>query len=123
MTKEQMKAEIIKMVGTLNHVSFAEITNKFPKENGHHFISAPGRPKTILWVGLSEKLSRAVVECLDEGSVVAASAPLLLYIIDGKTLGLPVAKTAKVYKKDHWLPVVLTATTKKPNRQKRGVDP
>jgi hypothetical protein len=96
---------VIAFVREFEHVSFVDLQNHFENATGAYELALDGR-NIVLWDGLSEALvavlrSDAVREALD----VAPCSPWV-YLLDGATLRLPLAKRAGPYKKPHWAPVV-----------------
>jgi hypothetical protein len=61
----------------------------------------------VYWTGWSTEAIDALNDAVQAGEVHLASAPLLIYMVDGKMLDLPIVKGAYRYKRDHWLPTVV----------------
>ena len=64
-------------------------------------------PNVILWVGMSQAFSDAVLQLQREKRIWPWPTGFLTYLIDGGTLQLPIAKRLPKngYKQEHWLPV------------------
>lgn len=67
----------------------------------------------IVWDFNNEAMAevwRAIFKCLeaDNKSMELQVSQPLVYLVDGKVLTLPLAKSLRHYKKPHWLPVVLS---------------
>jgi hypothetical protein len=62
----------------------------------------------VLWAGLTEDGAKAIQELLGKKLIKYQGAPEFIYLIDGKRLNLPIAKTKAAIKakKPRWLPVV-----------------
>lgn len=69
----------------------------------------------FIWFGASEAFAEVLREI--KPLVDIAATQMLVYVIDGKAFRCPVAKQARIYKEEHWFPVVLTA--KKPEEEAR----
>ena len=111
---ERMKAEILKVVTDLDHVSFVNLRDRvdgfqdkdgvvcsldFPDDRGY----------VVLWAQVSEPASAALNELLAEGKIHHAPCESLVYLIDGGMLKLPIVKRVPPkggFKKEHWLPLV-----------------
>lgn len=111
MSIDQCAAAIREYMQTHDWVSFIEIQNYFGDKlevRGGHAIDAP-EPfgNVIVWCGMSETLSAALLKELNSKHLFMHSCAYLVYLIDGGTPNLPVAKRACTYKELHWLPVCL----------------
>lgn len=71
-------------------------------------------PNLIVWTGMSVEFIEALRELKTDGLIEVGPAHPLVYLIDGMTLHLPIAKrpTPKGYKTMHWIPSILTLTPK-----------
>ena len=72
----------------------------------------------IVWDFNNEAMAevwRAIFKCLeaDDKSMELQVSQPLVYLVDGKILALPLAKSLRHYKQPHWLPVVLSIQDKK----------
>jgi len=67
-----------------------------------------GNKNIIAWIGVSEQCVQALQELLASEQIKANSTPPLTYLIDGCALKLPLAKSYRLYKKPHWLPVTFS---------------
>lgn len=67
----------------------------------------------VVWVFSNEEMAEVwttIIDCLraeNKGIELRAAQPIV-YLVDGKTLTFPLAKSLRNYKKPHWLPVVLS---------------
>ena len=86
-------------------LSFVELLRAFPDARGDYALEI--RENLVLWVNLSRDAVRVITEALRDKAVEVRPTHLLVYVIDGTTLDLPIAKKARGYKKLHWLPAVL----------------
>jgi len=67
-----------------------------------------------LWAGMSDDFIAAMMSLRKDELIEPSGTQLLVYLIDGGTLNLPIAKRPKStgYKKEHWLPVIFHLTEK-----------
>lgn len=91
--------------------SFVEVNRALEKAGMHvrgDYAIDLGQ-NVIAWAGVSEEYVNAVRAALDTGQIHMAPTIPLVYIIDGQTLSLPIAKTPPRggYKRPHWAPVAL----------------
>ena len=62
----------------------------------------------LLWGGISNEFLDAFDKLRADKIITMNSASVLVYAIDGQMPALPVAKHARHYKKEHWMPVVFS---------------
>lgn len=105
------KAAIIKwLMAYPNCTSFVEI-QKLPGCSGENWIGAD--ENLLVWIGLSAVAANTIIEMLKDGLIAVQPTTILVYMCDGRTLNLPVAKSSTYkYKKPHWLPSVILTTPK-----------
>jgi len=99
--KEKIYAEIKKK---RDGVSFAELQN-IKGFNGDRSMRAGEFENLILWNGMSEEAVEAFIELIEDKKIIVHATSPMIYMFDGCTLGLPVAKKAKSYKNPRWYPV------------------
>lgn len=87
------------------HVTFVELENEFPRIKGE--ISMSYRyENVILWSSVNETFVDTLNSLLRTKRIFMWPAVnALCYVLDGRTLALPQAKTIRPYKKPHWLKV------------------
>ncbi|MGD0652739.1 MAG: hypothetical protein ABSA16_00200 [Thermoguttaceae bacterium] len=97
-----------------NHAfTFAELYKIGEKEGfpmyGDLAISLPNDLNLILWAGMSEEFFEAVKALFESGQIEREPTHVLTYLVDGRSLNLPVAKRPPKsgYKEPHWIPIVL----------------
>jgi hypothetical protein len=88
-------------------LTFVELLRYLPYLNGDE---AYGKEATnvIFWIGLSTEGIEAIVALLNNGTIRATSTQPLTYMIDGKGLRLPIAKSNRKYTKAHWAPITFS---------------
>lgn len=105
-------AAIEAYIRTFDHVTFAELANRFQHyigTKGSLALFTPADPNIILWAGMSERFSAAVIALLQEQRIVPKPTTPLVYLMDGGMLKCPIVKRIgkTPRKKEGWLPVVL----------------
>ena len=110
LNREEVKQKIKEYIHKNNHVSYAELQWYMEQigydYRGDYTILSPKCDHVIFWVGWSEDAIQIMNELNAEGSIHKEPTQVLTYFIDGATLTMPIVKTARAYKTDHWLPVV-----------------
>lgn len=101
-----LKQRILDYVRATDHVSFAELGNHFEGFTGgdHALCKAHN---IILWAGMTEEAVQAMMSLLTEKLITPHPSSQLVYLIDGRSLTLPIVKRVRKYKNPHWLPVTL----------------
>lgn len=102
-----LKDRVLEYVRTTDYVSFAELNRTFDGVFSGGEQALQLRENLFLWVGMTEEGSAVVRELLNSRQVRPHPTTSMLYLIDGLTLKLPVAKRVQAYKAPHWLPVTL----------------
>jgi hypothetical protein len=99
---------VMDYIETQNHVSFAELTNRFPQfKGGELAVCAPNHPTIVYWCDMQEEAAEAIKNLFESEKIHFKRASVLVYAIDGLSLSLPIAKSARQFKNNHWLPVVI----------------
>jgi len=99
---DQMR-EILKR----DHTSFAELERGIEGFSGGDMAVTHGDyPNIEFWRGLTREAVSAVNTILAEGEYGLLPCSRLVYLVDGITLGQPLAKSARNYKTPRWMPVV-----------------
>jgi hypothetical protein len=105
---EALKDRVRDYIEATDHVSFAELSNHFSDHftGGEHALELC--PNLVVWAGMTQEASDAMRELLNEDKAVFGKpCALLIYLIDGRSMSLPIAKRLKPYTKPHWLPMTL----------------
>jgi len=69
-------------------------------------LDGPRMSNVCLWPALSREAIDAITELRASQAVEVKSTSILTYLLDGRTPGMPIAKRARHYKTERWLPVV-----------------
>jgi hypothetical protein len=108
LSAEELAADVLAYIESHDHVTFAELARKWPDEftgGDLALLVHPDYPNMLLWSGVTEKGVAALDFVRPKTDLIPTV--LLTYLIDGATLKLPIAKSARKYKKPHWVPSVL----------------
>lgn len=65
-------------------------------------------PNIILWANISGEAVAALNTLLDKKKIEMLPTTSFIYLVDGTSLDLPIAKSFKKYKSPRWLPVVFS---------------
>lgn len=117
MSIEDMAVRIVEAVDFWGAgTSFADLENELGEAmRGNQDIFLPGRPNGILWVGVSEEFSAALVSAMRSKKIVMRPSSLLVYAADGRIPSTPpVAEKLdpEDFKKPRWVPVTLSPAKK-----------
>lgn len=103
-----LQDQVLEYVEKQNNVTFAELSKMFPQfRGGNMAICAPDHPNTVIWCDMQEEAASIIDNLIKAGKVHFYPTSSLTYMIDGITLKLPIAKTRRQYKNEHWFPVVI----------------
>lgn len=91
-------------------VSFVELEREFPEEfEGHeHALDLADCENIMLWQPVSLAMAGALNSASTDGRIVMKPAPQIVYLVDGKILGIPLARKLRHYKAPRWLPVTFS---------------
>ena len=109
-SSEALADRLAKYVHEHDHVSFAQLADDFPEFRDGEFTIVQIGPKhsnIVLWTGMTKAATEAYAMAVSSGRVTAAPTSPIAYLLDGRALKLPIAKTMRHYQKPRWLPVVL----------------
>lgn len=114
MTVEELGNKLVEFIQKeKTGISFAEINRFFERQDikykGEQAITMPEHPSIIYWANWNELAVNIYLYALDklEGKLQMKSCSHLIYMIDGMIPTMPVAKSIRDYKNDHWLPIVM----------------
>lgn len=110
MRREEVKQKIKEYIWENNHVSYVEL-EEYMSEIGYDYkgeyaILSEKSNHVIFWTGWSRDALNIMNELGEEGAIHKEPTQFFTYLLDGGGLNLPIVKTYREYKKDHWLPVV-----------------
>lgn len=99
-----MAQQIVDYIRKYGGVSFVELERKIEGFKGDLALHLPSYPNLILWPWISPEATDALNSIM--GIVEAKPCSLLVYMADGKIPDMQIAKGARDYKSERWLPVV-----------------
>ena len=107
-----LSERILEIVVGRGSVSFAELDRVEGFGGGDQELIVDGDQlsNVIVWQRLTEAAVDAIAELQREKFIELKGASRLIYLIDGCSLRLPLAKSRRHYKKPRWWPAVLNAT-------------
>lgn len=110
-----MKNKIMGFIRTRgNGVSFVELEDHISGFKGD-FEYGDFDQNLLYWSGISEEAISAIQDLVRDGRLTMKRTDFLVYLIDGKILKMPIAKSIRAYKRLRWLPI-LFYTNEKPTR-------
>ena len=90
------------------NATFAELSQNVKKINGDCTFNIYKKyPNVILWNNMPEEAIEAILQLDEEGRIIMSRCDFWVYLHDGISLGLPIAKRLRGYKKPHWWPVMI----------------
>lgn len=108
-----LKDEVRIYIESRDYVSFAELSNRWPEfSDGTMAITVSGCTRTYMWIGMREEACAAIKELIAERVISPWPSTLLVYCVDGRFPSLKVAKDARDYAGERWLPVTLRPRAK-----------
>ena len=114
MDTETVVESVETLIRERGHVSFVEIERHLQVQGipvrGTLQVMLPAPyEQIVLWGDMSQEFLDVTLTLMRRKQVAAAPASPLCYMIDGGGLTLPVAKSARKYVTEHWLPVTFSA--------------
>jgi len=100
-----IKDKILNFVHKYPDTTFVDLSENIEGFNGDALMCISSL-NIVLWAGMSEKAVRAITALVQGDKIKVEPTAPLTYLIDGKAIDLPPAQGLKVYKKEHWLPLV-----------------
>ena len=98
---------IVDRVGDHGDQSFANLASHPAFKDGDIALCLPGFENIILWVNITQEGADALSDLVKRQILHYRPTSYLVYLADGHSLTLPLAKRPVHYKKPHWLPVIL----------------
>lgn len=111
MNLNERQTEIIEFIKSRESVSFVELSDKFQDWwKGDYEYTRDGY-NIVFWAGMSAEACDAMIELVAARRIELVPTTPLVYLCDGGGLTYPLVKSARKYKKPHWLPVVVNTLT------------
>ena len=106
-----LEANIVQVLESRDHVSFAELRRieGFSGGDDPHNIELNENSNIYLWINMSEAAAEIIQQLISSKRFKFEPCSPLVYLTDGCTLSMPIMKKArKQFKKPHWLPVTIS---------------
>ncbi len=104
-----MKTEVLNYIKKNGDTSYVDLERLFDSLHfdwhGDLAIASAVNNTIFLWYEWNEAAAGMTTDLVHDGLLFREATQPLIYLIDGKGLDLPLAKTLIKYKKPHWLPV------------------
>jgi len=111
-----IKAEVYRYIRENEGTSYVELENLFTRLGfnwkGNLEICSDVNENVIFWAGWNKEAIELINDLQREGLIEKVPGHYVMYILDGKTMDLPLVRGYKEYKTPHWLPVLFTAKRK-----------
>ena len=62
----------------------------------------------VYWIGISSEAIEVINSLQKDRLIELNPCHLLIYMVDGEVLKLPLVRSARKYKKPHWMPVTFS---------------
>jgi hypothetical protein len=117
---------MVRTVELYDYVSFVELEHlleAYMPVEGNQAIAMGQDEDIIIWGGMSQAFRDLVLALLRSERVSREPSSTLTYLIDGKSISLPLAKRLPKggYKTPHWLPICFRVASKaKITRRRKG---
>lgn len=105
-----MPEAVCAYVKYFDHVSFVElgkILEPYLPTKGNHCLCLPDYENLVVWLGMSPEWTQLMIRLLADHRVYLYPSSSLVYLIDGGFPRMPIAKSVRHYKTEHWCPTVL----------------
>jgi hypothetical protein len=111
MGKIRVKKLILNFLENNSDLTFPEIARMLNDKNintqGTMWLPYKECENLYIWGSMSETFIHAVVELIQESKIHCQETTLLRYLISGEMPWLPIGRQERLYKEDHWLPMVV----------------
>lgn len=105
-----LKQELYDYIKKNGSVSYAELEHFFEQHNfdykGIYEIYSDVCDKVMFWSDWSKEAIDLINELQTEKKIRKEPCQPIIYLIDGKTINLPIVRKLKDFKTPHWLPTV-----------------
>src|SRR5260221_504473 len=108
-TGNEMADQILDFITSREGVSFAELEHHIKGFCGGAYELSFSKHNIVLWQGVTKEGVDALNLLLERKLIYKVPTSVLVYLIDGLTPELPIAKRAGPYKKPHWAPIVFNS--------------
>ena len=109
----KLKAEIYNYIVKNGGVTYAELERVFEQHGfsycGDLEIYSDRSDNVVFWTGWNEQALEIISALIREGKIHRTPCPSWVYLVDGKSLTLPVCRSRKDLRRKCWLPTVFNA--------------
>ena len=103
---ETLKDRVRAYIESTDYVSYAELAHRFPEFKGGDYATFLAE-NLVLWANMTQEAADAINALRAEGHIKIQPSSIFVYLADGMTMSLPIAKRVRAYKKPHWAPTTL----------------
>ena len=97
MNKEEIKQAVLEFIQNKGRVTYVEIEEFLHKHeyeyDGRFALSTNKNPKVYLWMGWNKEMCDIMIELKNERLIHEEGIPFEAYLLQGKVLTLPIAKS------------------------------
>lgn len=115
-----MKQKLLNFIKNNPRCSFSEIEKLFIQENfdysGEYVVALDRYENLFFWNGWNSEALNVFGELLEQSKIALFMAHPLEYFTFGKLYTTPIAKRWRSYKKEHWMPVVVSVYEKEADK-------
>jgi len=113
MTNKNIKNKVLDYIKNHEETSFVEIERIFEEYDfdyeGDLVLSGTNNENIIFWLGWNKEAIEVITELMAEEKIYMDACQPLYYLIDGKSIDLPIPKKSGT-KKPHWVPVAFSTS-------------
>ncbi len=113
---KKIKEEVYKFIKEHEGTSYVELEELFNRLGfnwqGNLEICSDVNDNVVFWAGWNKEAIELINDLQRESLIEKVPGHYVMYILDGKTMNLPLVRGYKEYKTPHWLPVLFTAKRK-----------
>lgn len=114
MNKNRMKQIILEYIKRHDGTSFVEIEELFDENHfnyrGNGAYSSGEQQNVIFWIGWNKQAFNIIAELKRDGHIAMNICEPFVYLVDGKSLSLPILRKPSDAKHECWLPVTFSKT-------------
>jgi hypothetical protein len=109
--------ELIEFIAKTPSASFVDLKRFFGADFDGEYEMALPEPyqNMVLWTGMKLEVIKLIGEAIRNNKINPVPTTTLIYLMDGQSLRLPIAKKAFKYKTPHWIPIVFHVVKDKSN--------
>lgn len=97
---------LVEFIRERDWVSFAELKSHFRGASGDLCMGCV-YANVYTALNVSEKLAEVVNAAIEKERIYGQTCSVMVYMVDGELANIPLARSARHYKKPRWLPMAL----------------